>query len=84
MPRLRRGALILHKGWIILRIEPSASPGHIRDVSGTLPKRLRIYGRRARGHDAGSARLGDGSKNTIQRSLKTNHLTLHNLAKDHD
>jgi len=80
------GALILHEGWIILRIESRAGSGNIRDVSrtGTLPERLGINGRRARGHDAGSAGLSDGSKNAIQRSLKANHLTLHDLVENYN
>ena len=51
------GAQILHKGWIILGIEPSASAQHIRDISRSF---------------------------SIQRSLKADHQTLHNLVEDYN
>jgi hypothetical protein len=70
--------LVLHKGWIILRIKASAGPRHVGDVSRTVTDRLRINGGTGR-HNAGGARLGDGGKNAVQRGLKANHLALHDL-----
>ena len=81
---LPRGVLILHNGWIILGIKPSASAQHIRDISGSFLQCLRINGRRAWGHNARRAGLGDGGKNAIQRSLKADHQTLHDLVEDYN
>jgi len=77
---LRRGALVLHEGRIILRIETGASSGHICDISRTFTDRLRVDGRPRR-HDTGSARLGDGSKNAVERCLEADHLALHDLVE---
>ena len=73
-----RRSLVLHKGWIILRVEASTSPRHICDISWTLTNPLRIDGRTGR-DDSRSAGLGDGGKNAVQGGLKANHLALHNL-----
>ena len=75
-----RRALVLHKGWIVLRVEASASPRHICDISGTIANRLRIDGRTWR-HNTRSTGLGDSGKNAVQRGLKTDHLALHHLVK---
>jgi hypothetical protein len=78
---LWRLTLVLHKGRIVLRIETSASSGHICNISRTVTNRLRIDGRPGR-QDTGSAGLGDGSKNAVEGSLKANHLALHYLLGD--
>ena len=77
---LRRGALVLHEGRIILRVKTGASSGHICDISRTFTDRLRIDGR-SRRHDTRSTGLRDGSKNAVERCLKTNHLALHDLVE---
>ena len=77
---LRRGALVLHEGRIILRVETSPSSRHICDISRAFTDRLRIDGRPRR-HDTRCAGLGDGSKNAVERCLKANHLALHHLVE---